>query len=220
MEEIVLIVKPFVKYAELIAAICGIVLYNKWKNTNMKWLIIYVCTITALEFLGSYLNKINLPSINGQLYKFLVLPIELLFWLFFLKKNIETKQHKKYINVFIIVFVTSCISEWLLFKNLKFTFSSFYYSVGSVLLLPALFFYFKELISSTKILNFYKYPFFYIFSGVLVFYIGSLPFYLLFNFIQEKYYETVFLPYYFVAILFNLLMYTLFAIAFIWTKPK
>lgn len=220
MEEIVLILKPFIKYFELLAAIAGILSFKKWKNTTLQWLIFYLWIIVVFEFIGSYLSKLNLPIINGNLYKYFVLPFEFLFWLLFLRLNIESKKNKKVIAVFIASFLATLVIELVWFKKIYFTFSSIYYSVGSVLLLPTLFFYFQELVSSNRILSFYRQPLFYIFSGVLIFYMGSLPFYLLFNFIQEKYYDTVFLPYYFIAILFNFFMYTLFAIAFIWTKPK
>jgi hypothetical protein len=197
------------------AAIIAIIYYKQLKSSYWKWFVIYLIFIAIAEIFSIYFLD-NLPKIRKYYFDFLVIPVEFLFfyWLY-AKKSLQSNK----------LFWTSC-TIYFLFYLLHFfhtdqvrMISSMSYTVGVFLLAIMVYLEFIKQIRSDEILHFKNNKMFYINIGVMLFYIGTLPFFAFDKYLFQNmftvwnYYETFFL-------LSVNIMYILFAMSFIWGKSK
>ncbi len=219
-EELIIELRYAIKYFELLAAVAGIIYLKKWRNDATRYLVLYLLVITAAEFLGNWFGRIEMYSAKNYLYKWFVLPFEFTFFTFFFYKIVKI-QHQKFIFLMLVsVFICCFAFEKIFLDNVKLPMNSFSYSVSVIIILFFIFCYLKNLIRSSEILNFYKSSIFWIVTGLFIFYLISLPYYLLFNSLVKYYYKEIFLPYQLLVIILNYIMYTIFTANFIWTKAK
>lgn len=219
-EQTIIFLRSLILFFQMAAALTGLLLINKWKTTAMKLFIFYLLIITVCEIAGYYLGQKEMYIAKGYLYKYGVLPFEFFFFSFFFFQILSSKKSRTMIAAFVILFSISWIFETIFLDNQNLPFSSLSYSVGNVFLLVYLFNYFNQLTDSEKILSFYKEPLFWVSVGLLVFYLVSFPYYLIFNTIAKNYYRSIYLPYHLIVIFLNYLMYSIFTFAIICTKPK
>ena len=106
----------------------------------------------------------------------------------------------------------------LLEKNLTW-FSSMSYATGVLFLTILCIRYLYALVRGDEILGFKSDIMFWVASGLLIFYLGSLPYYGIPNEISRKIGEFLNL-FWMVPIVLGCLMYILFALGFIWKKPR
>ena len=76
-----------------------------------------------------------------------------------------------------------------------------------------------DFLRSDQVLNYRNSRMFWISIGLLIFYLGSLPLYGVWNTLAKNY-PAVFNTYWMVLINLNYLMYISFSISFIWGKQK
>ena len=219
-DETIIALRGAVKYFELAAAVTGIGYWSKWKNSPVKYFIIYLAVIAAAEFTGNMMGNANLSVLKNYWYKLFVLPFEFLFLAFFFWKHVVSGPGKNLIPVMALIYAGSFIIEGLFLDYPTLPFSSFSYSIANILLLLMIIMYYKRLVNSEKLIFFYKEPFFWIVTGLLIFYLGSFPYYLLFNMLVNKFYEEIYLPFQVIVICLNYIMYAIFIFTFIWTKPR
>jgi hypothetical protein len=148
---------------------------------------------------------------------FIIIPFEFLFfsWLFY--KNL----YKKPIVIWgSCLYIFAYLLEHILFKFKKdYFFFSFSYSIGNIILLIFILMYFYKLTYSERILFFYKEKMFWVALGCLIFYLGTFPYYGIFNLLLKNHYELL-VSYTWVEIFLDYTMYLLFAASFIWGKEK
>lgn len=204
-----------INITEVTAALVGLFYYKKLKHTYWKWFVVYLIFISFSELISRF-GLEDLSKIRKYFFGFFVIPIEFIFfyWLY-AKKSLKLKR-LFLISSFIYLFFYS-----LNFLNLDQVriISSMSYTVGVFLLAIMVYLEFIKQIKSDEILNFYSNKMFYINIGILLFYIGTLPF---FAFDKQLYlnnnelwsnYKTYFL--------FSVnIMYLLFTASFICGKPK
>lgn len=219
-EEKIILLRSLIKFFELAAALTGLLLWKKWKISLIKYFVLYLLVICFCEFTGYFLTKGNMIVAKGYLYKFFVLPFEFSFYTFLFYKTLNDCVSKKIISVCYVSFILCWLFEILFLDKSSLPFSSFSYSVGNIFLLLIIFRYFSLLIKSNQLLSFFQEPIFWISIGAMIFYLGSFPYYLLFNTLAKNYYKDIYLPYHLIVIFMNYIMYTTFICTFIWTKPK
>lgn len=219
-EQTIILLRSLIIIFQIAAALTGLLLMNKWKTTPVRYFIIYLFVIALCEIAGYFLGENHLYITKGYLYKYGVLPFEFFFFSFFFYKILDSKISKRVITTCALLFLLCWIFEIIFLDNQYLPFSSFSYSVGNLFLLIYIFSYFNCLAVSEKILFFYKEPFFWITAGLMIFYLGSFPYYLIFNTIAKNYYRTIYLPYHLIVIFMNYLMYSIFTFALICTKPS
>ena len=202
---------------ESVAFMTGIILYKKVKSTCFKWFVFYLGFIILAEIIGKIVRLIHVD--NQFMYSYIVIPIEFIFfhWLYYQYSTIKDRMR---IKVSLLLYIFSLFIEEVFFQeSQKFLFLSFSYSIGNAVLLFIVFQYFFKLINSERILYFYQEHLFWISCGLLLFYLGTSPYYGLYNYLKNNHLDILY-GYAYVMYFLNCSMYLLFAASFIWGKEK
>jgi hypothetical protein len=200
-------------FSEIVATLVGVLYYSKLKNTYWKWFVLYLVFITIesiiIEFFG-------LKDIRMYIYDFLIVPIEFFFF-FWLYAN-QSLKRKNLFWIFCIIYILSYLPH-LFYSAAYKTINATSYIVGCLLLFVLVVLEFFKQIVSDDILLFKQNKMFYINTGIILFYIGSLPFHAFIDYLYKNE-NTIFGLYYTYFLFSNNLMYLLFAASFIWGKPN
>lgn len=203
---------------ELLACITGFLYWKRIRYSFWKWFPFYLAYIVLSECAGYYLNFKENYDLKIAIINYLVIPVEFIFlhWLYL--KNASTLKRKRIVVTGMIAYVLSLAVDCIFFqkKGLSFSFS---YSIGNLSLLIIVIAFYIQLATSNEVIHFKKKQMFWVSLGLLVFYLGSLPFFGLLGLVFSKYYDT-YVSYAYVMLLCNCIMYLLFTISFIWSKPK
>lgn len=201
--------------AEGLAAIAGIVTWHKWKHGYLKWFVIYLTVIFAGELLYWALI-LYAKGKNAGLIHNIVIPLEILFISWFFYKTLSPKN-KTLIIAGVACYVSALVLEKTLLSSISYYFQSLSYTAGNLFILIYIILFFIQIANSEKILAFKKLAVFWIVCGMLVFYLGTFPFYGLYNELAKN--LDIFMPAAWVATSLNYCMYLLFTIGLIWGKP-
>jgi len=205
-------------FFELLACVAGFIYWKKIKNSYWKWFSIYLLMIVLAELFCQYLLYF-LENPNQWIYVNFIIPCEFLFffWLFYMYfKNSRQKMLPLIgAGIYLVCFT---IDRLYLSKH-EFAFFSFSYVVGSIVLLVLILVFLLRLVRSDEILHYKTNMMLWVSLGLLLFFLGSLPFYGLYNTLAAKY-SNVFNTYWIVQMCFDYCMYLFFAFAFIWGRPK
>ena len=201
-------------WVQLIAAIVALMHWSKLKNSYWKWFVIYLCTVFLIEAFSKWGLR-NSPSSRVYLYDFFGIPIQFLFfyWLY----AIKSLKNYRLFWVCILLYSISFLPYFMLFTKGSIVFS-LSYTVGNILLMWMVFLEILKQIKSEKILLFRSNFMFYINIGIMLFYIGTLPFFSFYGLILKN--ENLWLNYYIFFMVANHIMYLLFICAFVWGKPS
>lgn len=199
---------------QFITAVIALMHWNRLRNTYWKWFIIYLGTIFIIEAFSRWGLKAH-PEYRAYLYDFLGIPIQFLFfyWLYAAK----SLASKRLFLGCLVIYLVSFLPYFTLFAkgNIVYSFS---YTVGNVLLMILVFLEILKQIKSDKILLFRENFMFYINIGIMIFYIGTLPFFSFYGLILKN--KALWLNYYTFFMMANHVMYLLFISAFTWGKPN
>lgn len=199
---------------EILSSLTAIFFLNRLKKTYWKWFAIYLTIVFLFDILIA--KEIFSFSVKKQMiYAYIVFPLQFIFfyWLYAYK----SLNKRKLFFAFLLIYLLSFIPVELYFAKLKVIFS-FNYTIGTFLLMILVFLEFKKQIQNDDILQFWTNKMFYINIGVMLFYVGTLPFFGLYNLIVKE--PTIWNAYYIYFLISNCLMYLFFTASFIWGKPK
>jgi hypothetical protein len=213
------ILRYIVISSEIIAFIVGLYYYHKKPLQLSKSFILYLGILSMLEITGTYLIGTKLWDLNASLYKYIAFPFQFTFLFWYLSKNINVKRRKLLLLVSIIIYIVSWVLEYEFISKQKHGWMSLSFTVASLNLILLIFVYFFKLIKSEEILKFYDKQSFWICFGILIHYLGSFPFFGMFNYLYQKSPE-LHLIYFQIVLLLATTMYLLFAASFIWGKEK
>ena len=201
---------------EISACVAGFLSWKKIRNSYWKWFAIYLAVIVAVEIVG-FITQHNRP-VNTAVFNYFGIPVQFFFlaWLFHLYFA-ETRKSwwpligaVIYLGAWVVDIFTDKAPTW---------FTSFSYTVGNITLLVTIIIFFLRFIHSDEILNYRHSMMFLVSLGLLVFYLGTFPYYALRNTIYYKS-RPLFYIYWAISLLLDWLMYIFFCIAFIWGRPK
>jgi hypothetical protein len=204
---------------ELGACITGFIYWKKIKHSFWKWFPFYLAVIVIVELTGDYLNYIKDYDLKNSIYNNFSIPLEFLFFYWLYYKYAAGKKRMQLVILCMLVYLTGILLDQVYFKQTNYYFDSFSYSVGNMALLVAIISFFIQFSNSDEIIHYKSSMIFWVSLGALVFYLGSLPFYGLYNLLFKKYYH-LFIFYSYFMYVCNWIMYSLFIVAFIWGKPK
>ncbi|WP_326982092.1 hypothetical protein VUJ46_18045 [Chryseobacterium sp. MYb264] len=200
-------------WAEGFAAMTGLFYYNRIKKEHWKFFVFYLVFIFICEAIGKWANFIYFPK--ALFYNYFVIPVQFIFfyWLFAAK---SLKKPKLFYILSILYLISYIISE-LYFSKKKIVFS-FNYTFGCLLLMFLVAMEYYKQVNSTDILNFSRNRMFYISLGITISYIGTLPFFALYD--QLYKYQGLWNIYFDYFLLGNVVMYILFSSSFIWGRQS
>lgn len=203
---------------EIIACVTGFVYWKKVKDTYWKWFSVFLAFIVVAETFGFYTVLTNDLRSNGNFFIYFVIPCNYLFyyWLFlqFFKKNGTAWLPK----MFTVIYMLSLVFDISFFSKHKYWFFSISYTVGNMLLVLLILVTFFKVITKNLILEFRESMFFWVCSGLLIFYLGTLPYFGLRNVLVS--YMQLNNGYSNVMYFLDAVMYMLFTFSFIWGKPS
>lgn len=205
---------------ELLACVTGFIFWNKIKSTYWKWFPVYLALIVLTEITGEYFLHIqgNL-QLNIAVYSYFGIPLQFLFfyWLFYWQFKNSNKGKWPLISA--AIYLISLLADLLYISKIRFYFESFSYIIGCLFLLVLILIYFTRFIKSDEILKYKSSMMFFVCIGLMVFYVGAMPF---FAFRKALYvnHKDFFYLYWYIQFGLNYMMYLLFIVSFIWGKPK
>jgi hypothetical protein len=204
---------------ELVACVTGFIHWEKIRTSVFRWFPVYLCFIVISEFIGQMLNEPAMKQANIAFFNYFEIPVEFLFffWLFF-----KTGKHHKYQNLPVFyagIYLVAWLIDSLYLNRLQFSFYSFSYTIGNLLLLLLILRYFIQLVTSNSILGFANDIMFWICTGLLFYYLGTFPFYGLRNTLGTNY-PQLYSTYSYIMYALNSLMYLMFTFSFIWGRPN
>lgn len=201
--------------AEGLSAFFGILFYNKIKRTYWKYFAWY-CFLIFLNEVISLLILKNYLEFKKYFFDLYAIPIQFIFfiWLYALKSLKNVILFWFSIFIYFISFLPH-----LFYEKEYGLINSMSYTVACLILLVLCVLEFKKQVISDDIIYFKTNKMFYINIGVLLFYVGTMPFY---AFMQYFYYNhrDVFFVYKYYSISIGIVMYLLFSASFIWGKSK
>ncbi len=202
---------------EGIACLAGLFKWSTVRHTLWKYFVIYLAFVFISEVFGLLCVYYQWKEINQFYFSFFVIPLEFIF--FFCLYGVHSVSTKgKYVTIFsVILYLISLALENSLAN--EFNFFSMSYTVGNLLLLIVIFRYLYFYLKSDDLLLIRGNPLIYISIGLLVFYIGSFPFYGLKNYLWTHY-KIIGTNYWYFATILNCIMYCMFTASFIWGKFK
>lgn len=205
---------------ELIASITGFVHWKKIKDSYWKWFPVYLLVLVLAELVAIYAAR-ALAEVNfsGMVYRYFAIPLQFLFYFWLFYQYLKESRQRKWPLVAVVIYVASWVVEITYFMHKKLWFMSFSYTVGNVMLLVLIILFLIRFIFSQEILQFKSSLIFWVNFGLLIFYLGTFPFYALRNTLYYEYKE-IFFTYGYINFVLDYLMYAVFTFAFIWAKPK
>lgn len=155
------------------------------------------------------------PLYNNYYYTFFGIPIQYVFfyWLYAYK----SLKQKKLFFIFLLIYISTYIPVGFYIEKIKLSYS-INLTVGTVLLSFLVVLEFIKQIKNDNILEFNRNKMFYITVGVILFYIGTYPFFAFHDILIKDQYIDIWNIYYIYFLVSNYLMYLLFAASFIWGK--
>ncbi|HEV7779936.1 MAG TPA: hypothetical protein VGO58_01655 [Chitinophagaceae bacterium] len=205
---------------ELAACIVGFLYWNKIKGTHWKWFPVYLAAIVLGEIAAEFFLHIKKDlATNGAIYSYFVIPLEFFFfyWLFY--RQFKHTKSSKWPLIAAAIYFVCLVADLLYINKIDFFFESFSLVVGSLFFLVLLLIYFRKFMKSEEIVNYRSSMMFWVCLGLMIFYIGSMPFSAFRTFLWEKH-NDLFYIYWYAQFILGYLMYSLFIVSFIWGKPK
>jgi hypothetical protein len=201
---------------ELVACVTGFIYWGKIRASFFKWFPVYLGFIVISESIGEFLRSPAMEKLNRAYFNYFEIPVE---FLFFFGLFYSTNRFKKLSLVCAALYLLSWFIDLVYFSKLEFVFYSFSYTLGNLLLLILILNYFVQLVTSNNILNFWKDMLFWICTGLLVYYLGTFPYYGLRNTLWKNY-TNLYYTYSYIMYILNSLMYLMFTFSFIWGRPS
>lgn len=205
---------------EGVAAATTFIYIKKWKHTHWKWFPLYLAFIVCADVVGSYLAARNMYKPNFYFLSYVVIPVEFLFfyWIFYRAFRGSSKQSLPVIMG--TIYFIGLLADIFYFSHYQFFYYSLSYTIGNIMLLILILNFFLQLVNSDELLKFKQNILFWVSVGLLIYYVGSCPYFALRNLLVYKYYNTVFQYYTAFVDILGSLMYLTFALSFICGKPK
>lgn len=215
---------------EIIAAITGIVCFNKFKLTPVKYFIYFLVYVVFVELMGAmfifykdflvirFLRSLGLRTTSW--FNLFWMFGSILFIYFYFFNQLKSKRGKQVIKLASGLFIILMLGHFIVFSNLFFTVHSpFYQLFGAVSTFICIALYLTEFIKSESILNLFRTFGFYASISLLIWWLIITPvlFYDTYNTSLDM--DFVFLKRR-IFLFANIFMYTCFTIGLIVSKPE
>lgn len=198
---------------QVLTLIISLLYFKKLKKTIWKWFVIYLCIIVFFEFIFKFKNEFIFIN-KSKYYEVLIIPLQFLFfyWLYTIK----------YKNIFYITssiyLVSLCLDLFVFEENKKIVYS-FSYCIGTFLLFLIIIREFISFFKSEEIIYFKSNKMFYINFGNLIFYVGTLPYIVFYNYLKFNH-NGIYIIYVYYFKFSICIMYIFYIASFLWGKPK
>lgn len=223
------------KLVECLAAIMGLIYYQKYKSTKVKYFIFFLVYVAILELIGGYTIYVDnyefLKNVKAALkgtliernfwwYNLFWNVGSALFFAFYFREVVKNKSFKiilKYIGIlFFVVSMGYYLNDLHTFFTNFIPFTSIFSSIVKVL---SIILYLIEILQSDKIMVFYKSMNFYIGAPMLIWCLVLTPLTFYNIYFSRADWNFVFLKQY-IYLFSNMFLYLTYTFALIWCKPQ
>ena len=199
---------------EVLTALLGLYFLTKRrKDKILKYFVFFICYVAINELVGLYI-KLN-EGINAIIHNIYSL-INFSFFFIIYMISLSNRFFRKLIISFFIFYIIIFIINGF-FENYLNEYQRLPYIIGALFLIVTIFLYYIELLNSEKVLNAKKDLLFWISVGLLIYYVGNLPFRIMRNYYSELTDATIL---FLVSFSLTLIMNSCFIIGFIWSDKK
>ena len=171
-------------YFEIVCFFSSILFYTKKRNRLLMYFIPFLFLTVIVEFIGGwYLYK----GIRNYWIFNVFTTIEFSFYAVLFYIHFRKKSLKRLVLIFIPLFSCIVILNFLFIQGLNNTFNSYTFLLGSFFVVIFCCCFFYESVLPDKIdQQLSKQPFFWICSGLLIFYLGSVIINALFEYLRNN----------------------------------
>ena len=209
----------YITYFEIAAFIASLIAWGIIKkNKYLRLYPLLLFVVVSLEVYETFFRQDKSES-NTWIYN-IQIPLQYLIYMTILYYAFLSITFKRIIIFAALFFIVLCfISEMYLTR--KGAFNSWSYSAGSVIVIIAILVKFYEMLQNSAEFNFTRNPFFYMLFAFLFFNIGTLPFFVMGNWLwfEKRNIELVIILQNVGSVL-NYILYSTYTIAFIWMRKK
>jgi hypothetical protein len=208
-----------VRYFELLAGLTGVVCYFKKRQSIWFAFAVFLICLFGFETLGHFFGTHKMYKYNTIMYKWIVVP--LIFLVYHLcYHRILLKKYKPIVIISFCIFATLALLENLFLAGKHYFSISFTIGYGSIAISFFSLIFFNQLVKGDDILNFKNLMPFWFCLALLLFWVGSLPDLFFINTFGDNIKTALAIAYRWIFIFLNYIMYLLFTIGFICSKPK
>lgn len=204
--------------------ICLLTVIIFYKKLQPKWLrlFLYLLVFILAAEIGSglysqYTKKSNHFIIN------IYLPVSFSFYFFIFFKTFETKKFKIITYTAFILYLLFCVYDIMFIEGFYY-FNTYSYCLGCILIVMCCLLYFMRLFTSDMLMNYFTTPMFWITTGLLFFFAGSLVEMSLLKYMISNHLDPEGKIYQFIMVTLNILLYGAFTISFLcnhkWKKAS
>ncbi len=204
-------------WLELLAFLMSLVFFQKWKNSKLHLFMPFLALTVLVEW-GSKFGIFVINNSNHWIYNVFT-PIEFTFYLYFFYIIINNNVIRKGIRIGWAIFFAFAILNISFFQTF-WSFNSYTYTLGSIEVIFCCCLYLIDLMRSRDYVNLAKYPYFWVCTGVIFFYLGSFASDALFEFIRINNKTNLSYLTRFIIDSLNVILYSCFIIAFLCPVPK
>lgn len=209
----------YITYFKIAAFVASLLAWNVIrKSTYLRLFPVLLLVIVAVEVYETFFAT-HTQATNAWIYNIQV-PLQYLFYLTILYFAINHPFFKKLViaAAALLVFVTVVTNKYFVEQG---TFNSWSYSFGSALVIAGILVKFYEMLQNPTEFNFISNPFFYILFAFLLFNVGTLPYFVMGNWLWfEKGEKQAVMVLQNVMSILNYILYSTYTIAFLWIRKK
>ena len=199
------------------AFIYAVFYFKKSFEIDLKYFLAYLFFMFSFEMIASYVSykgHDNLWVYNSLIF----LEFNCLF--LFSKEILVSKKAKKIVLKIIIIFnIIYFLANLISFDNFLTKYNSLASISGSFLITIVLFLFYKDFLDSNRILNYKKSLSFWIAFGLLFYYLGTIPFTSIINFLSDIPLE-IKLYLIKIQIFLSLFMHSCFIFGILWSRKQ
>ena len=171
-------------YFEAISFLASIFFYIQKRNKIPLYFIPFLFATVAVEMLGGWLRSSG--TTNYAMFNVFT-TFEFMFYSFLFYTQLKRSVFKRLVLFFIPFFILAVILNMLFVQGFNKTFNSYTFLLGSFFIVIFCCCYFFESVQPENIdLQLAKQPFFWISSGLLIFYLGSVIINALFEYLRSN----------------------------------
>jgi hypothetical protein len=201
----------------LLAVVVALFKYNKLEPKWLRLFVVYLLITLLVQPFGYYFSKYTGKSnhfiFNSHQY------LQFCFYIFLFYKSVIKKPLRLTIAIILTVFLSFALSN-IYFGQGFYIYNSHTYSVGSILTLMCCIIYFWELFTSPEVQNYFYLPMFWIGTGILFYFAGSVVYLSFFDYITARNLDPDGNVYMLIMLTLNIMLYSMITFGFLTKKAK
>jgi hypothetical protein len=202
---------------ECIGFLVSLFYFNYLKREELLYIFILLLVIVFSEAVGKLIDIRLIRFIKSNQWFNIMVPVQFLCLLLLFHKKTTYRYWRVIILVFISLSIMLTLAFFLSAPNKSF--NTLNYTIQSVFVSACCLHYLFECMNNKQIVHITKNVMMYLALGTLLFYLGTLPFHSMRNYLYRNY-KNIFYTYYYIFFILNYIMYGLTTFGIVWAQKK